>query len=289
MKTRVFAVCVVVFLFCGITHAGLSDGLVAYYPFNGNANDESGNGNNGTVNGATLTTDRFGNVNNAYSFNGTNDSISVNNNQLLNPSNAMTVTAWIKPEDITTSRNQDVVRKGDPNAIYLLSFQEYGTQLTFGLKTTSGYHIESDTPITAINYTDGQWHLIVGLYDGSNIKVFKDGILIGSKSQTGLILASTGKLFIGCVEGPSEFFKGSIDDIRIYNRALSDSEIQQLYQGQGACSSGVVKFTAGTPAKAADVNANFDALNCQIQLLNSQLQALKAIVCKNDPTASVCQ
>ena len=70
MKTRVFAVCVVVFLFCGITHAGLSDGLVAYYPFNGNANDESGNGNNGTVNGATLTTDRFGKVNSAYSFDG---------------------------------------------------------------------------------------------------------------------------------------------------------------------------------------------------------------------------
>ena len=50
--------------------ADLKDGLVAYYPFNGNANDESGNGNNGTVNGATLTTDRFGNTNKAYSFNG---------------------------------------------------------------------------------------------------------------------------------------------------------------------------------------------------------------------------
>ncbi|MEI6260974.1 MAG: hypothetical protein WCR46_13855 [Deltaproteobacteria bacterium] len=69
MKTRVFAVCVVVFLFCGITHAGLSDGLVACYPFNGNANDESGNGHHGTViGGAVLTTDRFGNANSAYSF-----------------------------------------------------------------------------------------------------------------------------------------------------------------------------------------------------------------------------
>jgi hypothetical protein len=48
----------------------LKDGLVAHYPFNGNANDESGNGNNGTVNGATLTTDRFGNMNKAYSFDG---------------------------------------------------------------------------------------------------------------------------------------------------------------------------------------------------------------------------
>jgi len=53
-------------------HAGINDGLVAYYPFNGNANDESGNGNNGTVNGATLTSDRFGNANSAYSFDGVN-------------------------------------------------------------------------------------------------------------------------------------------------------------------------------------------------------------------------
>ncbi len=78
MKTRVFAVCVVVFLFCGITHAGLSDGLVAYYPFNGNANDESGNGNNGIVHGATLTADRSGNANSAYSFNGIDNYIDTN-------------------------------------------------------------------------------------------------------------------------------------------------------------------------------------------------------------------
>ncbi|MBF0574179.1 MAG: hypothetical protein HQK69_10565 [Desulfamplus sp.] len=61
----------------GITipaHADLSDGLVAYYPFNGNANDESGNGNNGTVDGATMTADRNGNANSAYSFDGVNSS-----------------------------------------------------------------------------------------------------------------------------------------------------------------------------------------------------------------------
>jgi hypothetical protein len=77
------------------------------------------------------------------------------------------------------------------------------------------------------------------------------------------------------------FYQGSFADIRIYNRALSEAEIQQLYQGQGACSSEVVKFTAGTPAKAADVNANFDAHNCQIQ-------ALKAAFCQEHPTASLC-
>ena len=75
MKTGVLTVCAVIFLFCGIANAKINDGLVAYYPFNGNANDESGNGHNGVVNGAILTSDRFGNANKAYSFAGTDDDI----------------------------------------------------------------------------------------------------------------------------------------------------------------------------------------------------------------------
>ena len=73
----------------------VSDGSVACYSFNGNANDESGNGNNGTVNGATLTTDRFGNSDSAYDFDGIDDSISVNNAETLNLTNEVTLSAWI--------------------------------------------------------------------------------------------------------------------------------------------------------------------------------------------------
>ena len=68
--------------FAGIVQADLSDGLVAYYPFNGKANDESGNGNHGTVNGATLAEDRFGNVDSAYNFDGVNDYITISNNTI---------------------------------------------------------------------------------------------------------------------------------------------------------------------------------------------------------------
>jgi len=93
--------------------------------------------------------------------------------------------------------------------------------------------------------------------------------------------------------------------VDFYNRALTSSEIKAIFDAGSAgkcksvCTSIAVKphtFTTGTPAKAAEVNADFDMLyqqintqNCQLQTLNSQLQALKAIVCKNDPTASVCQ
>ena len=71
-----------------------TNGLVGYWPFNGNANDESGNNNNGTVSGATLTTDRFGNANKAYSFDGTNDYISVLDNNSLDLTNQLTLSAW---------------------------------------------------------------------------------------------------------------------------------------------------------------------------------------------------
>ena len=67
-----FVIFVISFVFLAQASADLNDGLIAYYPFNGNANDESGNGNDGTVNGATLTNDRFGNEDSAYSFDGNN-------------------------------------------------------------------------------------------------------------------------------------------------------------------------------------------------------------------------
>src|SRR3990167_8524330 len=88
-----------IFLLIGVlvfnsSHASLVDGLVTYYSFDGNANDGSGNGNNGIVNGATLTTDRFGNANSAYDFDGSS-TISVANTTSLNiPSGQITVSVW---------------------------------------------------------------------------------------------------------------------------------------------------------------------------------------------------
>src|ERR1019366_3185308 len=80
----------------GYSQSFLTNGLVAYYPFNGNANDASGNGNNGTVYGAILTTDRFGNSNSAYSFDGASSYIEVPSNASLLFSNQLTISAWIK-------------------------------------------------------------------------------------------------------------------------------------------------------------------------------------------------
>ena len=73
-----------------------TNGLVGYWPFNGNANDESGNGNHGTVNGATLTADRNGNANSAYSFNGLNNFIDLQSTNGLNSTQGLSMTMWFK-------------------------------------------------------------------------------------------------------------------------------------------------------------------------------------------------
>ena len=88
------------FAFCGYSFADLNDGLVAYYPFNGNANDESGNGNDGTVNGATLTEDRCGNANSAYSFDGADDYIDIGNTRKTKLSDYY-LSAWIHLYDLS--------------------------------------------------------------------------------------------------------------------------------------------------------------------------------------------
>jgi hypothetical protein len=99
-------------VFIDIASADINTGLVAYYPFNGNANDQSGNGNHGTVFEATLTTDRFGNDNSAYSFDGVNDYISVNDTPELSGGSPLvkTVSIWFKTNE-TPEGNYPIISK----------------------------------------------------------------------------------------------------------------------------------------------------------------------------------
>jgi hypothetical protein len=298
MKTRVFAVCVVVFLFCGITHAGLSDGLVAYYPFNGNANDESGNGNNGTINGATLTADRFGNPNSAYSFNGNGQYIEVQDSPSIRPS-YITLNIWAYPK--TTPRmilGKSTYSNATNEQYAITGGADIMIKRNSNCQVGQGWYsaINVDLPINS-------WSLITGTWDGSTLKTYINGVLKKSNTDVpsgGIDNCSGGTLRIGKWWSQDIApFNGFIDDIRIYSRALSQAEIEQLYLEGQVCPDVAVKpytFTSGAPAKAIEVNADFDTIyqqintqNCQIQTLNSQLQALKAIVCKNEPAASVCQ
>ncbi|MGA2298098.1 MAG: LamG domain-containing protein, partial [FCB group bacterium] len=217
-----------------------TENLVAYYPFNGNANDESGNKNDGTVHGATLTEDRFGNPNKAYYFNGFDNYIEVKNSESLNIVGPITICVWIKT-DMMGGNWSGIVNKCQHTS------QQRDGYLTF-LDTTNKFSLYIDNDwygkgatccygITNVN--DNKWHFLVGLYDRKNIKVYLDGNFENSSICTQDMPSNTENLFIGydfwfhvnSLTAPNylvtyDYFKGTLDDIRIYNCALTDKEIK---------------------------------------------------------------
>jgi hypothetical protein len=218
-----------------------TNGLVGWWPFNGNANDESGNGNNGTVNGATLTTDRFGNVNQAYNFNGSTSNIIVQNHPSLNPS-AITLSAWILP----LSNNICIIKKSN-----LTNASEYGYGLTHndiyqiqrGLKSQFGsgncstvndndmywsdYNLVQNNQWTMVTVSIDQNGLVNHFINDSLVYVLQISPLFSCDSQT-----STLRFGGEHWSNDPEWFNGKIDDIGIWNRALTECEVADLYNAQ---------------------------------------------------------
>jgi uncharacterized protein (TIGR02145 family) len=199
-----------------------TNGLVAWYPFNGNANDASGNGNNGTVYGATLVNDRFGNSNSAYSFNGSNY-IDILSTGIPNNPEVLTECAWVK----TTINGQCVIltrRHLDDGTDWpTLMMQDDKGVIS---ADDQGYKIDA---ITTSPINDGVWHFIVGIRNHEMFSVYFDGQLQATITTSYSFGGSILNLHIGHHGAWNSWFNGTLDDIRIYNRALSSSEIQSLY------------------------------------------------------------
>ncbi|KHD05514.1 hypothetical protein PN36_12315 [Candidatus Thiomargarita nelsonii] len=223
--------------------ADLNDGLVAYYPFDGNAQDESGNGNHGTVHGATLTEDRFGHLNSAYNFDGMDDCILANDSTTLDIQNNISLIAWIKTRGTDEGETGMIVAKHYTHWARAYALYErkvyYSQQYPDGI-TFSYVDDHNNDHVTITDRTDdNNWHLIVGTYNKSTgiSELYVDGILKNSNNFGKIDLMQTSvPVSIGCYLNSAdgsflrEFFHGTIDDVRIYNRALSESEVQQLYQ-----------------------------------------------------------
>ena len=210
----------------------LASGLVAWYKFDGNANDSSGNGNHGTVNGATLTTDRFGNPNSAYSFDG-NDWISTaNSTSLAGIYNTITVSAWIRPN---VSGSSCILCKGTTSSLrqYGLVVNTTATTGNYCINDGNYYgsygdiYVNSSTPPSV-----GVWQHVTMTYDGSVVKAYLNGTLVGTRSVSGYFPEVSGGLLLGKdPPGSLEYYSGAMDDVRIYNRALSAVEVAALYGG----------------------------------------------------------
>ncbi len=213
----------------------LKDGLVAYYPFNGNANDESGNGNNGVVNGAVVTLDRFGNANKAYLFNGTNAYIDINDDITLRVKN-LSISVWYFTS--TNDQFRCLVSKTNFNSAtneqFLFDMSDVGIKINSNCTPNSGWKLFR--PTDASMFSMNRWVNLIFTWDGQLQKVYKDGKQLvgsnwgGSSSLTGNIDDCIGgKLQIGRWWSiDPKWFNGKLDDIRIYNRALTQEEITYL-------------------------------------------------------------
>lgn len=227
----------------------IDSGLVAKYYFNGNANDESGNSNNGTVNGATLTTDRFGNANSAYSFDGINDYISLpafNNNPSVND---FTVSLWAKMIShninfwLGQGRSYLIDMRGDGAAsensfcMTIDTMQGINSEIHHYIDWPTGGCTEFAIPIAS---PISHWVHLVYKRQGSTLYAYiNNQLLTTSYTDPGcgvspktdpLSLLNGGRIGnYNTSNDPYYWFNGSIDDIRIYNRALTDADITSLY------------------------------------------------------------
>lgn len=213
------------------------NGCLATYPFNGNTNDESGNNYNATNNGAILTMDRNGNSNKAYNFNGTS-------NYIQFPSaigtSLTTVSMWFKP---TSSQDNQIVLRNRMYGYEVAYNKVYdGTDRANKLSTklyinnSSGSYNEY-TYIHPTNLNLNQWYHIAFTYDGNYYRVYLDNTMVYQSNSFGTGTVKYENSGAGYVIGrdgdtPYWYFKGSIDDLSVWGRALSGSELNTIYTGE---------------------------------------------------------
>jgi gliding motility-associated-like protein len=218
--------------------ANLRNGLVGYWPFCGNANDASGSGNNGVVNGATLTSDRFGLSSGAYMFTGT-ETIIGSATSFPSANSARTISFWYNAESISSTASQILGYGGGAcGQSFIMNFNNY--DIPAGSYEIQGHCIAfrnyANTPQPFNNY----WHHIVLTYDGLVFRFYNNGLLVKTSSPTALNTGTLNKIFVfgkeTFVDGLIPYtdpawpgFKGKLDDISLYDRALSSFEVQQLF------------------------------------------------------------
>lgn len=277
----------------------LQNGLVAYYPFNGNANDESGNANNGTVYGATLTQDRNGNANSAYSFDGVNDYITIDGIiDDLYQSDKYSVTGWFRHANsmegeaiFSVNRETDIV--WGQNISMIFTAQNSLTYYADTLANNNYYY----PPLTT-----NEWHFFALTIDKNNVsKLYADNYLVcqefvNKMSMTPISKASLGQEWDNGESGggffsqTSQHFNGQIDDVRIYNRVINSNEIKTLFNGlltnvvdQGASNYNFYPnpVSDGFRVKGLEGNALFSLYDLNGQLLITKTIAAGSYISLN--------
>src|SRR5207247_6798599 len=165
--------------------------------------------------GATCTTS--GKYGNALTFNGTNAFVSINNATSLQLTTGMTLEAWVYPTTVS-NKWRDVIYKGNDN-YYLEGTSNHSSRPAMG--GTFGSDLVGTSALTA-----NTWAHLAATYDGATMRLYVNGVQVASRAQTGAIATSTNPLQIGGDSLYGQYFAGRIDEVRIYNRALSAAGIQ---------------------------------------------------------------
>ena len=207
-----------------------TEGLVGYWPFNGNAVDESGNGNDGEVfGGAGLTEDRFNSPNSAYFFDGVDDYISAGDAVILEMDTSMSMMAWIKPDFVHTNKYNGTVLNKEGEYEFARHIEDDEIRYAITNSYPGWYWIP-----TGYEAPPDEWNHIAIVYDEGWTIVYVNGepyfIFSGSGTIEDAVEGYDDLRFGNRQgEGADQLFHGIIDDIRIYNRALSAEEVLDIY------------------------------------------------------------
>ncbi len=257
----------------------VTPGLVAAYSFDEGAGttvaDASQNGNGGTIGTATWSTQgRFGN---ALSFNGTNAHVTVADSSSLDLTTGMTLEAWVFPT--AGGGWRDVMYKGQDDIYYLMSSSSGGQPATGGTFASPLFG-PSALPLNA-------WSHLAATYDGQTLRLFRDGQQVASRAQTGPITVSTGALTIGGDALYGQRFAGRIDDVRVYNTALTQQQIQaDMATGVGGPAPDTQAPTnpanlVATATAQTQVNLTWSASTDNVAVTGYRLERCQGASCSN--------
>ena len=260
----------------GYAQNPLTNGLVAYYPFNGNANDMSGNGNNGAVQGATLGEDRHGNANSAFIFNGVDSRITVPDSPSLRIPNDITVVCWLRFTSAPAKPIRLVGKGDDSNRNYGLWYMATTGPEPFWMfaqwPPQGGGGLQQNTTSFVGALAIGKWYQAVGVRSGSKARLYVDGILLAETSTVSASTYTGGQpLTLGAghdlTDTRLQAMNGLLDDVRIYNRALSASEVTNLYVTESTVTTlnlYPVLTIAGVVGGAYRIEATSDLVNTNV-------------------------
>ena len=237
MRLFIFIAGVLVF-FSAIKAEAFNPEPVACYPFSGNADDRSGHHHHGNVFGATLTSDRFNAPASAYEFNGADDFIQIGKMSDVTASNEFSVSVWIRPDQVKLQTILFLMPDQMNDRLNAMAYYNHNGAATtiwdFGDCYSGGRLMQP-----GITFSSSWQHWVYTVHPANGMKVYVNGILMYSQSASSALINRNRKLWIGGGEdasGAQFYFDGALDDLSLYETALTGQEVYQLFQMESVCS-----------------------------------------------------